>query len=128
MEPPLPTEVMVKAHIVNTAPDGDDSCPQDDHCFGHEIDYRRPGGWKSLYYAQSDQVQAWLMQRGYRQVSRSGLYPIDGRYSINRDPTEAKGRFFAGLGGWPATICMIEREKGWPVSSSLISLLLSSNV
>ena len=76
----LVLEVTVRAHIVNTALDGDDSCPEDDRCFGHEIGYRRPGGWKSLYYAPADQVQAWLTEHRYQQVSHCGLYPIDGRY------------------------------------------------
>ena len=76
----LVLEVTVRPHLVNTAPDGDDSCPQDDRCFGHEIGSRQSGRWKSLYYAPADQVRAWLAERGYQQVSRSGLYPIDGRY------------------------------------------------
>jgi hypothetical protein len=77
----LPTTVIVTPHIINTDPEGDDSNPQNDLTIGHTIGYNRPDGWKSLYYGQEGNVRTWLAVNGYQQVTRSGLNPIDGRYS-----------------------------------------------
>lgn len=69
--------VIVRPRIINMNPDSDESDPQDDVLLGHSV---RSADGSSLFYGQTDEVQTWLQERGYAQVSRSGMYAIDGRY------------------------------------------------
>lgn len=77
----VPSEVFVIPHILNKNPDGDDSCPEEDYCAGHTIGCVKDGHSIGFFYSSAEEVETWLTEHGYQQVSRSGRYPIDGRYT-----------------------------------------------
>lgn len=74
----LPTRLIVEPHIVNYV---DDSDPHYDVRAGWKIGYRSPEGWVEVFYGRSDEMTAWLAQRGYEQVSCvSRRHTLWGRY------------------------------------------------
>lgn len=74
----LPTRLSCEPRIENWI---DDSDPHYDFRAGYQVRFRSSEGWHDAYYGRSDEVTAWLAQRGYAHVlCTSRRHILAGRY------------------------------------------------
>jgi hypothetical protein len=86
-----PATVYVTPHIVNINPNGDDSDPEEDRCFGHSITGYEQGRKHYLHYGPSGECRAWLTEHGYEQVARTGMREIGLNCQFQQLPASFSG-------------------------------------